>query len=445
MGVLGDYFKFLAGVTQAKTDKENAQLQYDAAMKQIEAQKEANAEQQAFNKQESELAFQRNSSLGQLKQLMAAGLSEAQARQVIAGGSTGAYTAAPSVNQNQGVDYTAPAAAQAAMNQADTNLLNTAYQLGADVVSQGTIGAIDALYSTGPIKIAESGFSIGANILQSSLGASNGGVVGSLTAGRLQSFVAQHINEIPDYARGSYASFCDYANSAAAPGWMKTSDFQQALQSASSNPFGIKSMREFFDTSNQLLTGEQHWKGLVQDVRNKQVKERLDIASEAYKQRSLDLLAAQINNTDFQSDLLEQKIESEKLEQRQILSQCISQELQNQLFKDQLPYISDATKAELLAVTSEFTAQNECWNSGYFTQTYMDAFEHSLEAKSAAAVLAAMNDQKTKERIEKTPSLAWLVEMHNALKGAGFQIVNSTAGAAGAGAFLLKAIKYVPK
>lgn len=265
MGLLSSLFNYKASLVQSQTDAQNAQLQYDAAKKQLEAQQDANAQQQEYNKSEAELAFARNSSKGQLAQLMDAGLSEQQARQIIAGGSAGSYTAAPSVNQNQGVDYTALASAKAAQNQAAIEPSLAGLQLTNDVLSSGTLGAIDYLFSDAPVDLTKSAIHIGSSVLQSSLTSSDGGIIGSLSSGKLQGYVTQHINDIPASARGSYAAFSAFASSAAAPAWCKTADFQSALQNASANPFGVKSMRNFFDTSNQLLTGDTYFKNLISE------------------------------------------------------------------------------------------------------------------------------------------------------------------------------------
>lgn len=268
MGLINAYFNYKAQQIQSQTDKENAQLQYDAAMQQIDAQKEANAQQQAFNKEEAELAFKRNSSAGQLKQLMDAGLSEMQARQIIAGGSAGSYTAAPSVNQMSGVDYTAPAAAKAASNQADANAAMATNAFTGEAVNFSSLGMIDGLYS-GSLDVVKNAPSIAAGVLQTSLTAADGGILGAMSTAPLQGTLMQHINEIPADARGSYAAFCSYVSSAAAPAWCKTADFQHQMQLATSSPMAMRAMRDFFTTDNQLLTGEQYWKQMVSDTEMK--------------------------------------------------------------------------------------------------------------------------------------------------------------------------------
>lgn len=442
MGLFSAYLNYRSSLLQSQTDKENAQLQYDASMKQIEAQKVANAEQQAFNKEEAELAFKRNSSKGQLQQLMDAGLSEMQARQIIAGGSAGSYTAAPSVNQNQGVDYTAPAVAQAAMNQASTDASIAGNQLLGDMVSNSSLGWIDSLYS-GINDVIRQSPSIAAGVVSQSLSAADGGVIGNLTTAPLQGTLLKHINELPESARGSYAAFCSYASSASAPAWCKTADFQHQMQLATSSPMAHKALRNFFDTSNQLLTGETAYKALTQNLRNQQSIERLNVVTETYKARSLDLLRSQIAHTDADTDLLNQKIESEKLDQRNTLAACISQEMQNKLFKDQLPYITDATIAELSYMTSEIALKDN-WLYEH-SDLFLEEMTKTAEGRCAAAALAAMNDEGTLKRIQESSTLEWLVELHNGLKGAGFQIINSTSAAAGATGLLMKAIKVIPK
>lgn len=433
-----------------KAQSDATKSQSDSVDKQIAAQKEANEQQLAFNKAEAELAFERNSSKGQLAQLLDAGLSEQQARQIIAGGSAGSYTAAPSVNQMQGVDYTAKGnlEAQQALNKG--NYLAAQNSIIPSMVSEninsGAISLLSDIFDADAVKRAySSGWSIGSNILQSSLTASDGGIIGNMTTAPLQGTLLRHINEIPAEARGSYASFCSFASSAAAPAWCKTADFQQMMQLATESPMAQKSIQSFFNTSNQLLTGEKHYEALSMDVKLKQSQERLNVVSETYKNRSLELLKSQISNTDLNNDLLVQKIESEKLEQRSILATCISQELQNSLFNDTLPYITDSTIAQLSALTSEMTLKNSWFDSGYNCQAYLDALTATAEGTAAAAALAAMNDRNTKERIEKSPCLSWLVEIHNALKGAGLQIANTASGAAGATGLMIKALKYAPK
>lgn len=281
MGKVADWFtdaiESATGVKssriQAEATSSAAELQYEAALKQIEAQREANAKQQQFNKDEAELAFQRNSSKGQLQQLLDAGLSEMQARQIIAGGSAGSYTAAPSVNQNQGVDYTAPAAAQSAKVQADA-LVPQAYAGLQQEMYNGTITAqvVNAFRSG---KLLDTGLNIGANLLGSSLSASDGGIIGAMSTAPLQGTILRNINGIPDYARGSYGAFCAFAASAAAPGWMKTADFQNQLQMANSSPMAMKSLQNFFKTDNQLLTGETYFKNLQSESEMKSAAARI--------------------------------------------------------------------------------------------------------------------------------------------------------------------------
>lgn len=259
---------------QLQAAKEQAQLQYDAANKQIEAQREANAQQQEFNKNESELAFQRSSSKGQLAQLKAAGLSEAQAMQIIAGGATGGYTPASSVNQMQGVDLTAPAQAQASAIQAQANAdtqtiqANTQYQT--EMWNGSILGAIDYAFNVAPGEIAKSMVNIPANLLASSLGASNGGVIGNMQTAPLQSTILQHLNELPSTARGSYAGFCSFANSSEAPAWMHTPEFQTAMQSATKTPMAMRAIQDWFNRDNELLTGDTYFD-----------QDRLDLAMKA--------------------------------------------------------------------------------------------------------------------------------------------------------------------
>lgn len=247
----------ITGVTQAQitadATKSSADLQYEAAMQQIAATIQANKDQQDYNKQEAELAFERNSSLGQLKQLMAAGLSEQQARQIIAGGSAGSYTAAPSVNEMQGVDYGAPAAAQSEKIQADTFVPLAQ----AEIVNSSMIGQVYKLFHSS--KLIDAGLNIGANVLGTSMSASDGGIIGNCSTASLQGQILRNINDLSTEAIGSWDGFCSFASSASAPAWMKTADFQNNLQKAFSSPMALKSMRSFFDRKNELLTGRLYW------------------------------------------------------------------------------------------------------------------------------------------------------------------------------------------
>lgn len=268
MGIISSIFNYKSQLAQAQADKEAAQLEHEAAMKQLEEQLKANKQQQEFNKAESELAFQRGSSLGQLQQLMSAGLSEQQARQIIAGGSTGGYTPASSVNQMSGVDYTAPAHAQAAEIQADTNAQVATQQFSGEILNNSTLGWIDHIYSNIPNYIDQA-VGIGANVFQSSLTASDGGIIGNMQTASLQGQILRGINDIPAYARGSYAAFCQFASSSEAPAWMQTAQFQQALATATSSPMAMKSMKHLFDTSNQLLTGDIYFENLLNESKMK--------------------------------------------------------------------------------------------------------------------------------------------------------------------------------
>lgn len=264
MSLFSSISQYWQSQQQVAADKEIAQLEYDAAMKQIDAQQKANQEQQLFNQKEAEKAYQRGSSAGQLKQLMEAGLSEQQARQIIAAGSTGGYTPAASVNQMSGVDLTAPAHQEAAMVQANADAQKAFTQFNNEVWSNTMAGWIDHAYSNIPNYI-DQGVSIGANVLNTSLTASDGGIIGNMQTASLQGQILRNINSLPASARGSYAAFTQYASSSEAPAWMKTADFQNALQSATTSPMAMKSMRNFFDTSNQLLTGDTYFKNLLNE------------------------------------------------------------------------------------------------------------------------------------------------------------------------------------
>lgn len=255
---------------QANAQQQAAELNYQAALQQIEATRQANAEQQAYNKQEAELAYERNSSAGQLRQLMEAGLTEQQARQVIAAGSTGGYSAAPSVNSMQGVDYTAPANAQGSKILAGANADAAEVQAAADSRINLASTQILDFFNDLPTNILNMGFRVSEGVLMSSLGASDGGYLGNLATGSLQGQILRNINDIPAEARGSYAAFSQWASSAAAPSWAHTAQFQQAMQSASSSPMARKAVNAFFDTSNQFLTGDTYFKALANDASTKE-------------------------------------------------------------------------------------------------------------------------------------------------------------------------------
>lgn len=303
---------------QAQAQKEAAQLQYDASMQQIEAQKDANAQQQKYNKEEAELAFRRNSSKGQLQQLMDAGLSEQQARQIIAGGSAGSYTAAPSVNQNQGVDYTAPASALGNQKIADANAAATEVQANANAEINHAKTQILDWFNDSPTKLLNTGYSISESLINDSLFSENGGYVGNLATGSLQGQVLRHINEIPEESRASFAGFCEFANSAAAPAWCKTADMQNAISSAYSSPMARRAANSFFNTSNQFLTGQALTRSLLSDSQMKSSAAK--IASFKVDEESLAFDLAKIENdykiailperygamlTSFQSDIAE--------------------------------------------------------------------------------------------------------------------------------------------
>lgn len=283
---------------QNDTNLEIAKVQAESVDKQIAAQQEANKEQQEYNKAEAELAFKRNSSKGQLQQLMDAGLSAQQARQIIAGGSAGAYTAAPSVNQMSGVDYTAQGAAQGAILGAESAVAQTPLSQAALIWDNSIFGKSLSAFESGLPNMA---LQLTEGAIQSSMSSSDGGLIGMYAAQPLVGEVMSHLSELSPEQRGSYASFCSLASSAAAPAWMKTADFQNVMSSMNKNPYAVKYLKSFFNTSNELLTGDTAMEGKLLDVQMKAAQAK--IASFKVDQESIATDIARVES-DYQIAIL---------------------------------------------------------------------------------------------------------------------------------------------
>jgi len=404
-----------AAIIQASATKEAAMLQHLASMAQIKAQVDANAKEQAFNKQESELAFSRNSSLGQLNQLMAAGLSEFQARQVLAAnGSSGTFTASPAVNQMQGVDLTAPA-----------NALASGITGAANAEAQGVLGQGNAYANM----LYTAGSALGqiSNSLLESFTDPHGGSLGAFGAKDALEFVTLHINDLVDT---SVHNFKDLK------GWIKSLDpksevgktWQDFLKSSAYRkvetffPATLSFNNNFNSVYSSSLDSKQAFDASISTVKLTNAQTLLTQVSQSYQEQATKQMTEQISLTAEQRELYIQQQESERIAQRNYLANAISTELENKLFEKEMPYIASADIAQFTASAAEAAAHCQKWNDKFYVEQWLRAEMATEEGRAMVAILAHHKAITADNAINQFPNLSAFAAVMNIWNSAGIDI-----------------------
>lgn len=200
---------------------------------QVEAQKEMNQQNIDANKElneksieESEKAYQRSTPSNQIKEYIKAGLSEQQAKTLIAGtGATSTYT---------------PAA------------------LTSEMSGTGVGGILSGIQNIG------GGISSGLGALQNfatDAHSDNGGMYGTMLTEDIQGTILEHADSIPEDARSFYG-FTRWSKSSAAPNWASdlvgSKEWTKAVRSVSGN----RALNDFFSNMNTYSSDDARLLGL---------------------------------------------------------------------------------------------------------------------------------------------------------------------------------------
>lgn len=217
---LGLLFAGLLGATGAAV---SAGMQY-----------KANKDTNQMQADEAEKAYQRSRPSNQVADLVDAGLTDQQARQVVAGnGNVASYTPAPAQSPLSGIDIGSPLAALAPMMS----------QIG--------------------------------QVYQDSYASDTGGLLGSESIAGVSRIITEHLDELPLSASTSLSGFLRFARSADAPDWLKSDEFQKEFNKSVSHSYGIRALQNFFKNSTSLEIGSKEAAAKVLDITSKTLSNRL--------------------------------------------------------------------------------------------------------------------------------------------------------------------------
>lgn len=455
-GLFGAIGSVITAAINKKSAKEQAESNEKIAQQQIDAQQEANLQQQQFESEQAELAyarsqeqsqieFDRTSSLGQLKQLTAAGLSEQQARQVLASkGSTGVYTPAvytpaESVNQMQGVDYNNLAAAKVQSMQADADYASAWTNSSMNLVGQLGSSLVESYTSP-------TGGQYGLTVAQSLLTHLNNNLH-LLDKSEVTTFadLLHWLSVLPDdekydpfRTKQFKRAIRDVKNFA--PAAIATNSYMNTLWSANldfSSKLDLNLKKSVTEQNTQALQEQQKFY-YEQYIKNLQVELSLD-------QEQILNLREQRKLVSTEQQKVISEIANLAIENRILNTDYVRNSIQNRMLQEQEFYINEYEISRMQALTKQFLLDADWYSDPKNVQVYLKHLTSTKQGEIAAALLAAMQNDNVRERVENSPFLSWLSSIHNSLNGAGFQIVNSTAGSVGAAGLLIKALKTVPK
>lgn len=187
-----------------------------------------NQQSMDFQREQSELAYQRSTASAQMQQFIDAGFTEQQARSIIAGANAGAYSPA-----NASIGSSSMADSVAA-----TNADNARYATNVDAAFQG-------------IEVAKQL----ATMAGSWLSDPSGGVMGAAVANPFVSSVVPFLNDLPPEAR-SYYGFMNYANSSAAPEELRKLMQSDSAKRTFNSAYGRKFFNQFMKQSYDFTAGD---------------------------------------------------------------------------------------------------------------------------------------------------------------------------------------------
>lgn len=406
MGILSS---IISGSFALGSANKQAKAQSEALEKQIEAQKEANAQQQAFMKSESELAYQRNSSKGQLQQLVAAGLSEQQARQVLASsGATGEYTPSESVNQMQGIDYTKEGDIEA---QKIANL----YQAGSDMTAGVTNGVVDAL--VGAFKSPD------------------GGSLGAAIAAPFMDDFTENINLVDQSVVHNFVDFENWTKSLAPDSeagkvflpMVESNAFQRIKKFAPATKAFNTYMNDIYTSSldsNQLF--DMNMSKLACDVSLRDLQD----AQKSLASSSVSLTSAQTEaieaKTDAEVELIKQQ-KSESIARVKLIHQQVLGAKWQQL-TDEMHYNRELANNDVLTNLQKQTALAQAQEAINNYRLTRDPFYFTLLYKSNMAtlqgtyinsILDAQKDAVSYDLLRLYPEFNWATSYFDALQNCG--------------------------
>lgn len=429
-GTIGGLFSgignIVSGTKQSSATRYAADLQADAAVAdralqkemfytQLDYQTEANQQEQLFNIKQANMAFARNSAQGQLAQLIAAGLSEQQARQVIAGiGATGEYTPAAAVNQMQGIDYTAYADRLSQINQTNAEAQGRLAQQGAAATAQAWQGGINAIGT------------IGQSLVQA-FTSDNGGDYGATTANPAIEFFTKNIDLVD---KSKVHNFVDFKS------WIKSLDpnsdagkvFCPFLDSGAFKTLenfspAAKAFNSYMNSiySNNMSSAAI-FDSTLQASKLTYAQTILAELSQEFQVQATNQMKEQISLTAEERELTKQKQDSEKLAQRNLLASCINSELQNKLFEKELPYITQSDIAQFTASASEAAAQVKKWKDPFYVEQWLRAEMATEEGRALCAILANHKSIVADNALDEHPGLASFAAVMNIWNSAGIDI-----------------------
>lgn len=405
---------------QVESNEKIAQLQLEGVEKQIAAQKEANLQEQEYNKQESELAYSRSSFAGQLKQLKDAGLSDQQARQYLLGSNAGAYTPAAAVNQMQGVDLSKPNEVLAQQQQANQQALAQQMQ------SQASAHSF-MLEASGQVIAA------GLNDLVDSYVDPNGGNLGSIVAApfmrefssllsKVDKTKVHNITDLEEWINSLDPNsdtgklFLKFRSSKAfkhlknfAPAIKAANSFMNDIYTANLNSkqMFVKSASEIaLNTANVALTAtaESLNRKHEEDI-NSMISLRGEQAL-VFKQQRL----SEIENT----QLIAQKVLGEKYD---ALCKKLDYERHEAVFDVQ----TDAEKATFMLQFKEATINAIKYNDPSFIDEFVDMQKQDIKGQYALmCVLECENGAKLK-LMKDDPNFMPYIQCHQYMQNAGLQ------------------------
>lgn len=447
-GLMQGIGQMVSSAISAKSQKEQAESNERIAQQQIDAQKEANAVQQAFEKEEAELAYQRSvqqsntefertSSKGQLKQLMAAGLSLQQARQIIAGnGSTGTYTpaeytAAPSVNAMQGVDYSNLAAAKA-------------QGIGANAIS--AIGAAEGSFNAAG--------ALGSALVESYT-SPNGGSYGTAVAQPLLSFLSKHLDELDTSQVSTFADLKKWSQGLTdSKNSFASEKFKKLLNHVTDFAPAVISTNSFFNTIlTSNLSADAQLRINQQRVKVDQAIQNLNEVQARMAEEEIEYYKSLVGLNDADRALKEQQRLSE-VQNTNILVQkvlgakyeSLMAELNYDVASANKEVIIDRDKRMYLAQTQQFLNDYRKNSNEEYVKAWLEAEFSDAKGRYVANLLAACEDNNKLDMMMHNPQLMWITNMYQEINRAGINtglIGNFLNASAGFGIFLNQAINTV--
>lgn len=420
-GLMQGIGQMVSSAISAKSQKEQAESNERIAQQQIDAQKEANAAQQAFEKEEAELAykrsvqqsnteFERTSSKGQLKQLMAAGLSLQQARQIIAGnGSTGTYTpaeytAAPSVNAMQGVDYSNLAAAKA-------------QGIGANAIS--AIGAAEGSFNAAG--------ALGSALVESYT-SPNGGSYGTAVAQPLLSFLSKHLDELDTSQVSTFADLKKWSQGLTdSKNSFASEKFKKLLNHVTDFAPAVISTNSFFNTVlTSNLSADAQLRVSQQRLKCDQAVENLTKMQETLANEQVDYYNSATALNDENAALAQQRrqteIQTTNLVAQEVLGAkytSLMAQLNYDVANANKEVLTNRDKQMYLAQTADFIRQYKLYNNDQFVEAWLQQQFSDVQGQYVANLMNACRDHSKYSLLVNNPQYSFVISMYEELNRAG--------------------------